>query len=72
MAADELVCWQGEEFREDPLLILDALDLLFPLQEVHEEHYNRIQYKLNKEFNNGNAYSKFNISGSDHLIIYNN
>ena len=41
-----LACWQGAKFQEGLLLNLDALDPLFPSQEVHVVHCNKVQNYL--------------------------
>lgn len=38
MAVDALTLWLDAKYQEGPLLTLDALDQLSPLQQVHEEH----------------------------------
>lgn len=40
MATDVSAWWQGAGYSEDLLPTLDAQDQLYPMQEVHEEHWN--------------------------------
>lgn len=43
MATDARACWQGAGFLEGLQPALDAKDLLFPMPEVHEGHWNEVK-----------------------------